>query len=63
MPKTDLLTLTEAAAWLRVSTSTLRAMCERGEIAHVRVGSRGQYRFHLRALEDHVFGPRDDEKE
>jgi excisionase family DNA binding protein len=41
----ELLTAKEAAAKLRVSVNTLRAMVQSGRVPVVRIGARG-YRFH-----------------
>jgi excisionase family DNA binding protein len=49
------LTVTEAAAWLKVSPSTVYALCQAGELDHFRVGlGRGSIRTNKKALLDYT---------
>ncbi len=51
-----ILTLLEAAAFLRISRSTMKRLALEGTVPGRRVGSHGgrQWRFHRRVLEDFV---------
>ena len=48
----SLLTVAEAAAFLRVSPDTLKRMVRRGEVRHLRVGVRGMRFLHGDLVED-----------
>lgn len=59
-----LLTTTEVAKRLSVAPRTVRVMCDRGELRHVRIGAgvaeRATYRIHPDSLERLLSGGGDD---
>ena len=57
MAEPELLTLRDAAAYLRVSPMTVRRMVRSGRLASGRVGANGALRFTRAALDAAVFTP------